>query len=101
MTSFTVGTVKQFDDPDESIYYPFSGFPNWASTSITDNGVELKIGGGMSSIALPPDRARELGYLLIKAAERHEELIKQVKLIDEQRKSLSEKQDSLIAELMK
>jgi hypothetical protein len=46
-------------------------------------------------------KGRELGYLLIKAAERHDELVKQIALIEVQRQTLIAKQESLMQERMK
>lgn len=99
MNSFTVGTVYEREDETRSLYDSARSV-----VSIADRGVELQVSSGVMSAAwttLTPDKARELGFLLIKAADRHGELVKQVALIEEQRKTLSDKQNSLIQELLK
>lgn len=103
--AFELGSVHEYEqEPTEyASLYPVGmapyGTPRHAAVSIVNFGVVVAAGGGewIGDVA----HARELGFLLLKAAERHEELIKQVDLITEQRNALVTKQDELIRELMK
>lgn len=97
MDNVTIGTVFE----NEGDAAPFSR-NTYASVAVTNVGTRLDVVGySWSSIDLTPQKTRELGFLLIKAAERHEELIRQVRIIDEQRRNLDAQQNSLIQELLK
>jgi hypothetical protein len=69
------------------------------SVSLEDKGVQLYVSGGLMMggwATLTPAQSRELGHLLIKASDNHDDLVARKKQIEGEQRQLEERKRSLI-----
>lgn len=104
-----LGTVQEFEDSSTS-----RNSPGHAAVDILHGGVELRISEGYygdgwpdskgpssAKLGLTPDRAVELGRLLLTAGERHSSIRDAIASVQQQESHLREARDILVQELLK